>query len=430
MIRTTLLSAALQEYPDKRVVLLIDDPYVPKTRKAASSWSPRGRCRGRSSGCWPSPPAGSPARCSRSSWPCSAATSSGPNSMTALASAYGDAVSWLENLADRQEIIDHTDEFFVNEIVLRLAESFREVRTALLDSAAEGVVLHPQMFRRLYRRLAWTFSVRVSSFERKKYVSLSHEPNKAMNLNSYIGLMGGTYHEIQTVGGTALVPARPGTGWDIPDPDYVVTLDADSVLLPEYCLRLVHLLEQQEHQDVAVAQTPYSAFPGLGHPPGADRRCDHRPAAHRAPGHDVLRRHLLGRRQRGDPQEGPRRHRRDLLHRRLGDQAVHQGPHGHRGHRVHDRHGHPRLAAVQLPRAAQLQRDPARLRLAVHPAAPLGQRRPADPAQAAAAVAGPAARGQADQVQRAVPALELHGLHLLELGQPADPARLPVHRRR
>ena len=138
--------------------------------------------------------------------------------MITLASAYGDAVSWLENLADRQEITDHTDEFFVNEILLRLAESFREVRAALLDSAAEGVVLHPQMFRRLYRRLVWTFSVRVSSFERKKYVSLSHEPNKAMNLNSYIGLMGGTYHEIQTVGGTALVPARPGTGWRHPEP--------------------------------------------------------------------------------------------------------------------------------------------------------------------------------------------------------------------
>ena len=32
----------------------------------------------------------------------------GPGSMIALASAYGDAVSWLENLADKQEITDHT----------------------------------------------------------------------------------------------------------------------------------------------------------------------------------------------------------------------------------------------------------------------------------------------------------------------------------
>ena len=34
------------------------------------------------------------------------------------------------------------------------------------------------------------------------------------------------------------------------------------MLLPEYCLRLVHLMEQSEYRDIAVAQTPYSAFPG------------------------------------------------------------------------------------------------------------------------------------------------------------------------
>ena len=32
--------------------------------------------------------------------------------------------------------------------------------------------------------------------------------------------------------------------------------------MPEYCLRLVHILEQQEHRHDAIAQTPYSAFPG------------------------------------------------------------------------------------------------------------------------------------------------------------------------
>ena len=264
VIRTTLLSAALQEYPDKRVVLLIDDPYVPKNRKAREQQESARALPGKIERLLAEPARRFAGEMQSFELAMQRGDQPGPNSMITLASAYGDAVSWLENLADRQEITDHTDEFFVNEIVLRLADSFREVRAALLDSAAEGVVLHPQMFRRLYRRLVWTFSVRVSSFERKKYVSLSHEPNKAMNLNSYLGLMGGTYHEIQTVGGTALVPARPGTGWAIPNPDFVVTLDADSVLLPEYCLRLVHLLEQQEYQDMAIAQTPYSAFPGSG----------------------------------------------------------------------------------------------------------------------------------------------------------------------
>jgi chitodextrinase len=32
--------------------------------------------------------------------------------------------------------------------------------------------------------------------------------------------------------------------------------------MPGYCLRLVHLLEQSEYRDMAIAQTPYSAFPG------------------------------------------------------------------------------------------------------------------------------------------------------------------------
>src|SRR6185436_5941513 len=88
-------------------------------------------------------------------------------------------------------------------------------------------------------------------------------PNKAMNLNSYIGLMGGSYQQVNTPLGVALVDAGAGRGeLTVPDPDYVLTLDADSVLMPDYCLRLVHLMEQGAYSGVAVAQTPYSAFPG------------------------------------------------------------------------------------------------------------------------------------------------------------------------
>jgi cellulose synthase/poly-beta-1,6-N-acetylglucosamine synthase-like glycosyltransferase len=48
----------------------------------------------------------------------------------------------------------------------------------------------------------------------------------------------------------------------VPDSEYVLTLDADSILLREYCLRLVYFLEQPENARVAVTQTPYSAFRG------------------------------------------------------------------------------------------------------------------------------------------------------------------------
>src|SRR3984957_11696325 len=259
VIRTTLLSAALQEYPDKSVVLLIDDPYVPKTQLARDQLESARALPAKIETLLarPADQFGRGLRAFEGTLKRGEQPDHG--SMIALAGAYAEAVSWLEDLADHQEIVDHTDTFFAKEIVLRLAGSLREVHAALTESAAEGVVLHPQMFLRLYRRLAGAFSPRITSFERKRYVSLSHEPNKAMNLNSYMGLMGHTYREVQTAGGVALAPALPGEGFEVTDPDYVVTLDAASGLLPEYCLRLVHLLEPQQHQATAIAQTPYSS---------------------------------------------------------------------------------------------------------------------------------------------------------------------------
>jgi cellulose synthase/poly-beta-1,6-N-acetylglucosamine synthase-like glycosyltransferase len=263
VIRNTLLSAALQEYPDKRVVLLIDDPYAPETQQAREQLEAARALPGEIAELLARPAARFAWAFDRFEASCQRAEPLGVGSMIVLASHYDEAAAWLEQLAADQQIIDHTDTFIVNEVILRLAGSFRAIAAALLASTEEGVVLEQQMFSRFYRRLVWTFRADLSSFERKRYVSLSHEPNKAMNLNSYIGLMGSSYREVQTVTGIALVPSPPTSRHvHIPDPDYVVTLDADSVLLPEYCLRLVHLLEQSEYRDMAIAQTPYSAFTG------------------------------------------------------------------------------------------------------------------------------------------------------------------------
>jgi cellulose synthase/poly-beta-1,6-N-acetylglucosamine synthase-like glycosyltransferase len=107
------------------------------------------------------------------------------------------------------------------------------------------------------------FAVDISLFERKRYASLSHEANKAMNLNSYISLMGGSWDIAQTPRGDVLLPAsKLLADLDVPDPDYVLTLDADSLLVRDYCLRLVHLMEQPGNERVAVAQTPYSSYRG------------------------------------------------------------------------------------------------------------------------------------------------------------------------
>ena len=263
VIRKTLLSAALQEYPDVRVVLLIDDPHEPQTRRARDLLAAARGVPAQVQELLAGPSSRFAAALGAFEDRADGSSDIGGVELAQLADLYDDAVRWLDDLAEGEDIQDHTDAFFANHILRRLATDLRTIAVAIRRAEQEGATLPQVRVHQLYRRLAWTFRAELSSFERKRYASLSHEPNKAMNLNSYIGLMGGRYREIQTVAGPALAPVNLGTAdLTVPNPDYVLTLDADSVVLPEYCLRLVHVLEQREQQQTAVAQTPYSAFPG------------------------------------------------------------------------------------------------------------------------------------------------------------------------
>jgi EAL domain-containing protein (putative c-di-GMP-specific phosphodiesterase class I)/cellulose synthase/poly-beta-1,6-N-acetylglucosamine synthase-like glycosyltransferase len=264
--RTTLLTAALQEYPGLRVVLLIDDPQQPRTRAARDLLVAARALPAAIENDLALPFARVQAaydRFERAVGDRAHGATTTVQDMRDLADEYRFAAGWLYALGHRQEMVDHTDVFFVEHILNALAEDLGTIAEALAGGADEQAALSVDRLTQLYRRLLAIFDATVTSFERKRYVSLSGEANKAMNLNSYIGLMGGSYQEVNTPLGVALVPAGPGQAeLTVPDPDYVLTLDADSVLLPEYCLRLVHLMEQGSHERDAVAQTPYSAFPG------------------------------------------------------------------------------------------------------------------------------------------------------------------------
>jgi cellulose synthase/poly-beta-1,6-N-acetylglucosamine synthase-like glycosyltransferase len=78
--------------------------------------------------------------------------------------------------------------------------------------------------------------------------------------------MGGSYLRRSTPDGLILLPIKPGQKADVtfPDSEFLLTLDADSILLREYCLRLVYFLQQPDNARVAVTQTPYSSFRGAG----------------------------------------------------------------------------------------------------------------------------------------------------------------------
>jgi len=261
VIRQTLLSAALQEYPHKRVVLLIDDPPTPDSPEAERILDEARRLPGEIAELLA--PAAADADRAATTWDQERPTT--PEAIAACAEAFRSGARHVQTWREGFEVTDHTDRFCRDEVLGGLQRDLDEVADAL-DIATERDGSVPEdTLGQLYRRLRWTFACELTSFERKRYINLSHDANKAMNLNSYIGLMGGVYREEGRGSSLALAECSPEVGDTlIPDTDYILTLDADSVLLPEYCLRLTHRLEQPAFRDVAVIQTPYSAYPGAG----------------------------------------------------------------------------------------------------------------------------------------------------------------------
>ena len=264
VIRKTLMSAAMQEYPHMRVVLLVDDKPYP-TDPAVRARLEETRGLGKDIMRVFAEPR---QRCDKAfEWFKQLHQEKTPvplSSIKKLAEHYAWVENWLIEFARQEEIEDHVDIFFTEQVLLALAGELGLVGKALQASCDEGVSLPYARVKQLYQRLTWIFDAEITVFERKKYASLSHEANKAMNLNSYIGLMGHNYRQTQTPDGQVLIPVASSVKADlnIPDSDFLLTLDADSILLRDYCLRLVYFLQQPDNAHVAVTQTPYSSFRG------------------------------------------------------------------------------------------------------------------------------------------------------------------------
>jgi cellulose synthase/poly-beta-1,6-N-acetylglucosamine synthase-like glycosyltransferase len=255
VVLRTLLSAAFQVYPEVQVALLIDDPPSPATpadrvalersRKlpevvTALLREPRS---------WIEEP------------PQTGERTRSPERVSELLQR---VAQWCESLAEQFDRTHHEDKFFIERILLVLADNCRE-RSRRIEAAC-GRGEEPSL-RALMRSadlfLKSLFSAELRAFERKQFENLSHEPNKAMNLNSYIGLIGKSFAIERRGDVRLLVPSSVHAAeMHIPDSDLLITLDADSVLLPDYALRLVRFMQQRGNERVAVVQTPYSAFPG------------------------------------------------------------------------------------------------------------------------------------------------------------------------
>lgn len=263
VIRKTMLSAALQEFPHKRVVLLIDDSPTPSNKEVEKRLNATRALASDIMELFAEPKAKLEKAYRNFEQKISKSGTASKSSVEELIEQYKWTANFLENMAKNEKITDHVDIFFTEQVLRGLRNDLELTRKALVSSLQNGAELSNDRVSELFRRLTWIFNTEVATFERKKYVSLSHEPNKAMNINSYIGLMGGTYETKQTPDGPALVPTSPeAADVVIPDSEFILNLDADSILLPEYCLRLAYYLQEPGHERVAVAQTPYSSFRG------------------------------------------------------------------------------------------------------------------------------------------------------------------------
>jgi cellulose synthase/poly-beta-1,6-N-acetylglucosamine synthase-like glycosyltransferase len=269
VVRATLWSAALQEFPDLKVVLLVDDPPNPSDPADLAKLERTRSLTAEISAAMSVPAARFNAALAEFRRRARTAVPNDPAELALLIAEYEAAADWLESMAAGEQVEDHVDEFFVDLVLMGLARELRLVLVGLNAAFVQHASPPWSRLDELYLRLTWIFNVSTETFERKKYASLSHEANKAMNLNAYISLMGHSWREEATADGVVLRKVQGDPELEdtdrilhFPDTTYLLTLDADSLLLRDYCLRLVYFLESAGNERVAVTQTPYSSFRG------------------------------------------------------------------------------------------------------------------------------------------------------------------------
>jgi cellulose synthase (UDP-forming) len=260
VVRQALLSAALQTYPHRRVVLLIDDPPNPSGAEERARLAAARRLPHEVAELLSGPREQLSRECVRAYARSVLGEFDARREAYHLAELYDRLAVWFEEQASLFEHGDHTDVLFAEQTLHAPARKHRATAAQLRhrDACPDKADL-----LRHYRWLHSAFRVEVTSFERKRFQNLSHAANKAMNLNSYISLLGRRVAEARDPRGIVLRAASASEpGMAIPENEYVLTLDADSVLSPDYTATLVKFMEDAGNERIAVVQTPYSSVPG------------------------------------------------------------------------------------------------------------------------------------------------------------------------
>ena len=268
VIFQTLFSAALQHYPKKRVALLIDDPPAP-TSTADKHALDTTRALPQKLSALLRPMQILTAQAQRELQAADFSTPTGrANAQAAATEVFRQVLAWFSAQMTTYRISDHADQAFIEKVLAAHIEILNRCHAASAEALAHANDTDAKnILATELARLVGIFDVEITSFERKRFENLSHEPNNAMNLNSYIALMGKSFAVATGRGARQLVEVSADkASLSVSHADYVLTLDADSILVPDYAQRLIYVMEQPGQERLAVIQTPYSAFPGATKP--------------------------------------------------------------------------------------------------------------------------------------------------------------------
>src|SRR5262249_18520312 len=146
---------------------------------------------------------------------------------TRLEAELATSMTWLEQLIDTEPIRSHTDALLVDRVLRAWSSQLARMAQAVsMETSASTLLIWSNQLRAL-------FDVELSSFERKHWANLPHEANKAMNINAYLSLVGRAWAFETGPAGPILTPTTTDLAdLIVRDADYVVTLDADSILDP------------------------------------------------------------------------------------------------------------------------------------------------------------------------------------------------------
>jgi cellulose synthase (UDP-forming) len=264
VIWQTIMSAALVDYPGKHIVLLLDNPQHPAGAADQQLLAESRSLTGMVAALF-APIAGHFAIETTRLEILSRSGGDQGQLHRRAAGLYGEAADFLESVASR--ILDgelggpdnHVRRFFIENMLLAPARGHRASGEALLAGPLDLETLTGHL-----RRLSIMFKFDIEMFERKRFANCTHAPNKASNLNAYLGLQGGSFKIALRKGQHWLdrVESQADADISIRDAQFVVVLDADSFMHPAYLQKTMAVMLAPGNERVAVAQTPYKAIPG------------------------------------------------------------------------------------------------------------------------------------------------------------------------